>query len=88
LKYCEEKMSNEAAKELFERYKVIENEVRTLQDDKKALLEEFKDRVDPKAFKAALQAAKAKAKLKPHEAGSFDMLMEILADEMGVEYAA
>lgn len=80
-------MTNDAAKELFERYKTIENEIKILQEDKKALLEEFKDRVDPKAFKAALAAAKAKAKLKPHEVNSFDMLMELLADEICVEYA-
>lgn len=79
-------MSNDAAKELFDRYKTIENEIRILQEDKKNLLEEFKDRVDPKAFKAALAAAKAKAKLKPHEANNFDMLMELLADEICVEH--
>ena len=31
---------NDAAKELFERYKTIENEIRILQEDKKNLLEE------------------------------------------------
>jgi hypothetical protein len=79
-------MTNDAAKELFDRYKTIENEIRILQEDKKALLEEFKDRVDPKAFKAAMTAAKAKAKLKPHEANNFDLLMEILEDEMTIEH--
>jgi hypothetical protein len=79
-------MTNDAAKELFERYKSIEGEIRTLQEDKKNLLEEFKDRVDPKAFKAALAAAKSKARLKPHEANNFDMLMELLADELCVEH--
>ena len=79
-------MTNDAAKELFDRYVAVENEIKTLQEDKKALLEEFKDRVDPKAFKAAMTAAKAKAKLKPHEANNFDLLMEILAGEMTIEH--
>ena len=80
-------MTNDAAKELFDRYMSIENEIKTLQEDKKTLLEEFKDRVDPKAFKAAMSAAKAKAKLKPHEANNFDMLMEIFADVLTIEQA-
>lgn len=79
-------MTNDAAKELFERYKTIEGEIRILQEDKKNLLEEFKDRVDPKAFKAALSAAKSKARLKPHEANNFDMLMELLEDELCIEH--
>ena len=41
--------------ELFERYTRIENEMKLLQDDKKQLFAEFKDKVDPKAFQAALQ---------------------------------
>jgi hypothetical protein len=77
-------MTNDAAKELFERYKSIENEIRLLQEDKKTLIEEFKDRVDPKTFKSALSAARAKARLKPEEAGNFDVLMEFLADELCV----
>lgn len=80
-------MTNDAAKELFDRYMTIENEIKVLQEDKKSLLEEFKDRVDPKAFKAAMAAAKAKAKLKPHEANNFDMLMEIFADVLTIEQA-
>ena len=79
-------MTNDAVKELFDRYKTIESEIRILQEDKKNLLEEFKDRVDPKSFKAALSAAKAKAKLKPHEANNFDMLMELLESEMCIEH--
>ena len=78
-------MVNDAAKQLFERFKSIEGEIRILQEDKKNLLDEFKDRVDPKAFKAALSAAKSKARLKPHEANDFDLLMELLADELCVE---
>ena len=75
-------MSNDAVKELFDRWKSIDGEIRCLQEDKKALIDEFKDRVDPKAFKAALGAAKAKARLKPTEANNFDLFMDLLADEL------
>ena len=80
-------MTTDSVKELFERYKAIDNEIRLLQEDKKNLVDEFKDRVDPKAFKAALGAARAKAKLKPEEAVSFDSLLEILSDELCIEQA-
>lgn len=77
-------MTNDAAKELFDRYKSIENEIRLLQEDKKTLIDEFKDRVDPKTFKSALSAARAKSRLRPEESGNFDILMEFLADELCV----
>ena len=52
--------TNETIKELFERYVTIEHEMKTLQEDKKQLLSEFKDKIDPKAFQAALQKSKQK----------------------------
>ena len=49
-------MTNNDVKELFDRYVSIENEIKLLQEDKKQVLAEFKDRVEPKVFKAALTA--------------------------------
>ena len=40
-------MTNDDVKNLFERYMTIENEIKMLQDDKKQVLAEFKDRVEP-----------------------------------------
>lgn len=72
--------------ELMERYFQIENEIKLLQEDRKELLAEFKDRIGPKAFKAALQAVKIQARLKPDEKSDFDVAYEILGREMNIEH--
>jgi hypothetical protein len=77
---------NKDISDLFERYSCIENEIRLLQDDKKALLTEFKDRIDPKAFSAALRSAKIRAKLKPAEVQDFDQTLHILEQELCIEH--
>ncbi len=77
---------NQDINDLFERYSRIENEIKLLQDDKKQLLIEFKDRIDPKAFSAALRAAKIKAKLKPQEVQDFDQALVILENELCIEH--
>ena len=53
---------NSDISELFERYTRIEHEIKLLQEDRKHLLAEFKDRVDAKTFQSALRSAKIKAK--------------------------
>ena len=72
--------------ELFERYTRIENEMKLLQDDKKQLFAEFKDKVDPKAFQAALRSAKIKARLKTGEVQDFDQALLILEKELCIEH--
>lgn len=72
--------------DLFERYTRIENEIKLLQDDKKQLLAEFKERVDPKAFQSALRSAKIKAKLKPDEVQDFDFALNLLEKELCIEH--
>ena len=79
-------MTNTDVKELFERYMRIESEIKMLQDDKKQILAEFKDRVEPKVFRAALSAAKSKAKLKSHEANEYDQVMNVLESELCVDH--
>ena len=71
---------------LFERYTRIENEIKLLQDDKKQLLAEFKDRIDPKAFQSALRSAKIKAKLKANEVEDFDQILEVLEKSLCVDH--
>jgi len=71
--------------DLFERYSRIENEIKLLQDDKKQLLSEFKDRIDPKAFQSALRSAKIKAKLKAREVQDFDQILEVLEKSLCVD---
>ena len=79
-------MTNSDIKELFARYMNIENEIKMLQEDKKQVLAEFKDRVEPKVFRAALSAAKTKAKLKTHEANEYDQVMNILEDQLAIDH--
>lgn len=79
-------MVNDDVKKLFERYMQVENEIKLLQEDKKAVLAEFKDRVEPKVFRVALAAARAKARLKPHESNEFDQVFELLETELCVDH--
>ncbi len=78
--------TNQDIGELFERYTRIENEIKLLQDDKKQLLSEFKERVDPKAFQSALRSAKIRAKLKPGEVQDFDLALNLLEKELCIEH--
>ncbi len=78
--------TNADINDLFERYTRIENEMKLLQDDKKQLFAEFKDKVDPKAFQAALRSAKIKARLKTGEVHDFDQALLILEKELCIEH--
>jgi len=58
-------MSNElkeAVSEFMGRLTTIESEIDTLREDRKVLMEEFKARLDTKAFKAALSIYKIRLK--------------------------
>ena len=79
-------MTSNDVKELFERYMSIDNEIKMLQDDKKQVLAEFKDRVEPKVFRAALAAAKNTAKLKSHEANEYDQVIDVLESALSVSH--
>jgi len=78
--------TNNDISDLFERYTRVENEIKLLQDDKKQLLAEFKDRIDPKSFQSALRSAKIRAKLKSSEIQDFDQVLEILEKSLCVEH--
>ena len=78
--------TNEDIRDLFDRYTRIENEMKLLQEDKKLLLTEFKEKVGAKAFQAALRAAKASAKLKPEEKNDYDQVLTIVERELCVDH--
>ena len=78
--------TNEDIQSLFERYTNIENEIKLLQEDKKLLLAEFKEKVGAKAFQAALRAAKAAAKLKPEEKSDYDQVLHIVEQELCIDH--
>ena len=46
-------MSREHIKELATRLQVVENEIKLLNEDRKELISEYKDKIDVKAFRAA-----------------------------------
>ena len=50
--------NNEVVKELINRINQIYNEIKLLQEDRKTVLEDYKDRLDIKAFKAAMRIVK------------------------------
>ena len=49
--------------EFIERWIQIENEVKLLSEDRKALVSDYKDKLDVKAVQAALRIVKMKARL-------------------------
>ena len=77
--------TNNDISSLFERYTRIEHEIKLLQSDKKQLLLEFKDKIDPRAFQSALRAAKIKAKIKPQEKTEFEQILHILENQLCIE---
>ena len=78
-------MIDKEIKELFKRYKNIENEISILREDKKELLKEFKDKVDTKTFQAALQMAKIKARLNSEQESNLETFLEILYNGLTLE---
>jgi uncharacterized protein (UPF0335 family) len=56
-------MLNNDVLELVERLITLENEIKLLQEDKNHLFVEYKEKLDIKAFKAAIRIAKIKSKL-------------------------
>ena len=79
-------IGKEELQELLERYNRIEGEIKLLQEDKKNLLAEFKDKLSPKAFKAALQTAKICAKLSPEERNEYDSALDVIENNVSIEH--
>ena len=51
-------MDTESVRELVEKITQIDGEIKLLQEDRKSVLDEYKDKLDLKAFKAALRIVK------------------------------
>ncbi len=78
--------TNEEIRGLLKRYLNIENEIKLLQEDKKTLMNEYKDKIDTKAFQSALRAAKIISKVKPQEKQTFDQALDVLEKELCIEH--
>ena len=80
--------TNNDINELFRRFVALEQEIKTLQEDKKQLLAEYKDRVDPKAFQSALRAARIVAKLRPEEKQDYDQAFDLVEKALCIEHVS
>ena len=78
--------TNKDIEDLLRRYLNIENEIKLLQDDKKQLLSEYKEKVDTKAFQSALRAAKIISKVKPAEKQEFDQALTVLEKVLCIDH--
>ena len=65
----------ETVRELVESIKQIDNEIKLLQEDRKTVLDEFKDKLDIKAFKAALRIVKLRKDVDETE---LDSIIDVL----------
>jgi uncharacterized protein (UPF0335 family) len=68
-------MTTETVRELVEKISQIDNEIKLLQDDRKAVLEEYKDKLDLKAFKAAIRIVKLRENVDNFE---LESILEVL----------
>lgn len=60
-------MSTTILNEFIEKLSKLENEQRLLAEDRKALVEDYKEKIDMKALMAAIRIVKIKSKLGPSE---------------------
>jgi uncharacterized protein (UPF0335 family) len=67
--------NNEAVKELINRINQIDNEIKLLQEDRKSVLEDYKDRLDIKAFKAAMRIVKLRESV---DSSELDQIIDVL----------
>jgi uncharacterized protein (UPF0335 family) len=68
-------MTSETVRELVEKITQIDNEIKLLQEDRKEVLEDYKDKLDLKAFKAAMRIVKLRENVDGTE---LDNILEVL----------
>ena len=78
--------TNSDIKDLFDRYVRIDGEIKMLQQDKKDLLAEYKDKIHPRAFQSALRAMKIISSVKPENKNEFDQVLLVLEKNMTIEH--
>jgi uncharacterized protein (UPF0335 family) len=78
-------MSNkEIIHELVEKVIDLEHEIKTLQENRKEILDEYKDKVDLKLFNAALKIARIKSKLAQTSDESLEEILNAVEDKICV----
>lgn len=76
--------NKEIIHELVEKVLDMEHEIKTLQENRKDILDEYKDKVDLKVFNAALKIARIKAKLAQTSEESLDEVLDAVEDKICV----
>lgn len=71
-------MTKEIVQELIEKITTIDNEIKLLQEDRKELLEEYKDKLDIKAFKAAMRIIKLRENV---DSSELDTILDALENK-------
>ena len=66
-------------KEFIERMSVIENEVQVLNEQKRELMDEYKEKIDTKTLKLAIKMVDIEKKVAHKD--TFDLFLEILQEE-------
>lgn len=74
-------LTREEVEQFVERYKQIEGEIKMLQEDKKDLFDNFKDRVKPAILREAIRQAKIREKL-GDDVVALDALLETMGGEL------
>jgi uncharacterized protein (UPF0335 family) len=74
----------ETIHELVEKILDMEHEIKTLQENRKEVLDEYKDKIDLKVFNAALKIARIKAKLAQTSNESLDEILDAVEDKICV----
>ena len=76
----------EVVLELVERLLKVENELKLLQEDRKILFAEYKDKLDVKAFKAALRIAKIKSGLGEVSGAELENILGTVEDKLTIDF--
>ena len=69
-------------KEFIEKVMAFDQEKKELAEAEKELYADYKDKLDVKAFKAALRIAKIRARLDPTEEAETDQMLQFVTDKV------
>jgi uncharacterized protein (UPF0335 family) len=80
------KTTSELVEEFIERLVCVEGELKLLQEDKKMLFDEYKDKLDVKALRAAIRIAKIKSKLSDASEAELDTILESVESKITIDF--
>ena len=69
-------------KEFIEKVMAFDQEKKELAEAEKELYADYKEKLDVKAFKAAMRIAKIRARLDPTEEAETDQMLQFVADKV------